>query len=432
MWIFIITLAILFPLRMLWGYLAHRALQNEIAAIRARGEPIDMPDFDVPSIPDSDNAVFYYLQAANSVVRFSELDKAFPHAVPTNADIQTLTLLVDSNQSALNLIYEGAQRRQAAWETSLAKPHARPIPYSHLVQLLTATLFVDYAHQDNEGLIETINDSLRLADALDAPRTEELRIIIAIHLRCRAASIAIALAQRGDVSGPNQARELIRLFLEQQDSDAALARAVELDRAMWFRNYSDIITDPELSFLQTPLVARPVDEQGEAEILSQMSRQLDALSQSNWPAAQARESRLDDDAQTGALAQYIYPDRRIPSVYNAVAKRHFASILYCQSAGIALALRLYRDEHTGKWPDSLNELVPHYLAVIPTDFFSPSGAPIGYDSNAPSGPILHSVGADGVRQILEGFEQNPPAKTTGSDVVIPLTVPRSPSDATGK
>ena len=50
-----------------WSYEADRRMAAEIAAIRARGEPALYEDFDVPPVPDEDNAALSLESAARAI-----------------------------------------------------------------------------------------------------------------------------------------------------------------------------------------------------------------------------------------------------------------------------------------------------------------------------------------------------------------------------
>src|SRR5206468_12112183 len=71
------------------------------------------------------------------------------------------------------------------------------------------------------------------------------------------------------------------------------------------------------------------------------------------------------------------------------------------AAAVSLAAQLYRADHDGHWPPSLDVLVPAYLPAVPRDVYA-SGESMGYrilPHARPDGqdrPIIYSVGTDGI------------------------------------
>jgi hypothetical protein len=108
---------------------------------------------------------------------------------------------------------------------------------------------------------------------------------------------------------------------------------------------------------------------------------------------------------------------------------HFQGLTDRRAAVIALAIRLYRFDHGGNWPRDLNELTPAYLPAIPTDPFSPTDSPFRYKPDAAGGPIIYSVGEDGVddggsEQLIHrsSFSTRPAGIWDRKDAVYHLTL----------
>ena len=105
------------------------------------------------------------------------------------------------------------------------------------------------------------------------------------------------------------------------------------------------------------------------------------------------------------------------------------------AAAVILASKLFYAEH-GRWPTSLEELVPGYLPSVPQDPFAPPGTPMGFRSDGPP-PIVYSVGED---LTDDGGSTAPPADASAEraerlrsyslseyerrDIVFPLYLPR--------
>lgn len=61
----------------------------------------------------------------------------------------------------------------------------------------------------------------------------------------------------------------------------------------------------------------------------------------------------------------------------------------------SLALHLYARDHAGKLPETLKELVPRYLPMVPSDPLAPDSRPLGYLPHRDP-PVLYSVGFNGI------------------------------------
>jgi hypothetical protein len=155
----------------------------------------------------------------------------------------------------------------------------------------------------------------------------------------------------------------------------------------------------------------------------------------NWPAVR------DAMKREPAVAQVPPPQTTLPSYYvgpgpgpaashtKPVDYTRFLSTDVCTSPGfssaraveqtmrlcverrmvaVSLAARLYRADHDGAFPASLDALVPAYLPHVPVDPFSPDNKPLGYvvaRGALPDGgdrPLVYSVGRDGVDDTAAG------------------------------
>jgi len=68
-----------------------------------------------------------------------------------------------------------------------------------------------------------------------------------------------------------------------------------------------------------------------------------------------------------------------------------------RAAAIALAIALYRFDHNGIWPGSLEQLVPTYLPSVPLDPLAGNSQPFKYSGpNAATQRFVYSVGEDGI------------------------------------
>jgi hypothetical protein len=89
-------------------------------------------------------------------------------------------------------------------------------------------------------------------------------------------------------------------------------------------------------------------------------------------------------------------------------------------AAASLAIQLYRADHAGAFPPSLDALVPDYLPRVPQDPLSTGGEPIRYvvaKGALPGGgdrPLVYSVGTDGVDNTAADLKSLPKHPSFGT------------------
>src|SRR5439155_17560734 len=101
------------------------------------------------------------------------------------------------------------------------------------------------------------------------------------------------------------------------------------------------------------------------------------------------------------------------SSLNRAAQTDFRVSAERRFAAVALAARLYALDHAGRYPPSLNALVPDYLPLLPSDPFAADGRALGY-LIAENGkrPIVYSVDENG-RSDTDAKTVFPPAPIYG-------------------
>lgn len=131
-----------------------------------------------------------------------------------------------------------------------------------------------------------------------------------------------------------------------------------------------------------------------ADVLELFTRSADELGEMVSPVKQPA-TRMTDAATQKELAND--PEMQImEGVIKNLVKQIRRITLERQVAAIGLAMALYRQDHSGKWPAQLQELVPQYLPSVPVDPYSHTGAALRYKILADGKrPVVGSVGLDG-------------------------------------
>jgi hypothetical protein len=142
---------------------------------------------------------------------------------------------------------------------------------------------------------------------------------------------------------------------------------------------------------------RPLFVADVARILQIQDQMQAALKEPFWPAARAKFPNFAAMHQGGMIytATHLLSSILVTSL-DRFGETHYRGLTERRAAALALAIALYRSDHNGIWPRSLNELVPNYLPAVPADPFSPTAAPTHYKPDAKGGAIIYSDGKNGI------------------------------------
>jgi len=144
------------------------------------------------------------------------------------------------------------------------------------------------------------------------------------------------------------------------------------------------------------------------ELLTEYLGTVDLPVNEQIAAERALSPRLQAVLNRTTAMQLLLPDLPKVSESFRFEKAYQASLI------VALALERYRQEK-GRWPDSLEDLAPHYLASLPRD--SLTGKPLFY-RRLQDGVVVYSVGLDGKDDGGKLDRQNP--TRLGTDLGIRL------------
>jgi hypothetical protein len=163
------------------------------------------------------------------------------------------------------------------------------------------------------------------------------------------------------------------------------------------------------------LIEPALDLKAEA-LLRETTEAIAALEHAN-EGYRAVVSRLPAQ-RTGATQTGAYPvDWMIFTSmvhhFENSARFHFRSLARRRAAAVAVALRLYAQDHAGAAPGTLKELVPKYLPAVPADPFADGKSPLGYVTSPR--PVVYSVGENGSDDLKNGTWPFPRLPQFGSD-----------------
>jgi hypothetical protein len=408
-WIFLIVLGLLLGLRFVWGYLAHRALEKEIAAIRARGEPTTYSDLDEAAIPDAVNAAWYLNRAANSAVMNSALFDINMDDIVCSRDLSQLGPLADAQQPAIVWIRKASQFPQTQWFTSFANSPNIGQTWNSMRALsgiLQAVAITQHIRGNDAEALRLLHDEICLANGFEQDARGIIPHLFAVGIRAMAADTARDLAYDlviSSDSSPNarsasrqQVRDAITELLDEQPSQQGLIRGLEGERLYAQDLKSKYQPLPNEYSVPWPLL--PLLDVNAVRNLRQDTAYIAAASVPSSSMVMPANHPPMQTINTAATSRSILKALANSGMWSFERRSEMQcqSLVNSRAAAIALAIRLYRFDHGEAFPKSLAQLVPEYLPGIPVDALSPSASLIVYKSETKTGPILYSVGANGV------------------------------------
>lgn len=421
----LVALLVLFILALIvhqvWNYRAGKALERELDAIRAAGDPLTLEELWPPEIePKSENAAYLYQAAFNLLAAggFEEAERSLgevdldddPAAWPeeTAARIRDL---IERYAQPLELIRRAAQMERSRFDLDLTFPGT--VSMEHLIGLSKASRLLRWSallrlrDGDVNGALEDARTAFLLTNAVaDEP--------VIISLLFRSTLINGSLATTELVLGEHQpGPETSRAFLRDLQPAAAslrahLVRVFKGERVAFrtlmapFSGQWDII--PLEMRVAAPYIprrsisaflGRPFIRSMLLGYLNMVPRIVE-ISRADWVDARPLMEALEADAaewETRYMRHYsrIFAAMIVPALIRLkqVETRTEARLA---GAEAALALKLYRADR-GEYPDSLDALAPEFLESVPRDPFA--GEPLKYVREG-EGFLVYSLGPNGV------------------------------------
>ena len=379
----------------LWLYLwPEKAIERELAKIRARGEPVTLEELAPPEIPDAENAALIYEQAFG--VYYEAPRKEGLHLSEilgkdltqwTEEDIEVIREDLEKNEDCLHLLHQAANYDKCRFSLDYSPGYRILLGHLRKMRAQARLLARDALYKAKEGKIDEALESSRASLCLGRGLVDEP---ILISQLVRSALDEITLYRLQKILNENDASpEILRLLLKKldvQESRAAFARSLQGERCCQIDIYEQVIKDPALipqivtnmggrgphSFVSMKgykimgPFARPIFRRDEIFSLNIMQKMID-LAKLPYHQAKADLDKLEQDVRKARfyciLTKELLPVLTHMHLQNA---RHEAKIGLAQ---LALALKIFKAEK-GKYPDSLSELVPDILPELPKDPFT--------------------------------------------------------------
>jgi hypothetical protein len=410
-----------------WGWVVQRQLDAEIATYIAAGQPVYPKDFDLPAVPEADDAAKLYLEACKELTLSQSEDRLLWDLQKTflkySERRDAIRALLKEHAAVLVKLRNARSRDAVDWKRRYRTPMMLTIVspkitgLSKVRDLLRLAAFDAYRRGDIRSAFNYIRDGIALANAIDqqpsiidhlgATATQQRssidveRLLPLIRV-CGTIANAPSCVPRGDIMN------LRDQIAGEPDPQRPLVYAVRTERAFAFDSMNEISSGnvslagmynmtgrpPTASLFPRgfAFIVKPVFIADTLFAVDHLNKTAEAAREPTWPRASRLLARIAPPADfidqwMHAASDIVEPnlDRAILLHYRTVARRRMAAV--------GLAIRLYELDH-GKRPASLAELVPRYLDALPVDPFGDGESTFVYLPDA-VWPRIYTLGPNG-------------------------------------
>ncbi len=425
--------ALLGVARWWWGYEAQRRLNKLIADAHARGEPILLEDFTQHGNNDPDNAAVPLLQALKMFSLTSaerQVNLSFDTAnndAPSKEQTDAVAMLVEHHQTELQLVRQARQRPHVQWEFKFPHP-AFPVKFQARPEVVLGEAIawaglLEHLRGNDREAVEYLRDLLAYATAIDRKVPTPFQHTM-VHLLqddlCRLVlKIPSASLKSNSPDIRVQVEALVAAMLDERSLREQMVQAVHGARAEELDTIESYEHLPSYFFLSK----RPALTYATLRDMPQYAAGVDAARQPTWNQARQRvDLRRTRHVGSHIEALLLPAENEARMTLGPSIEREFVEITEARVAVTALSLQLFKSDHGGRLPESLEQLAPKYLPTVPSDPFRPDAGPLGYLPQRKP-PALYSVG---LNMTDEGGSMRPLHGSFGGrwnaqDAVFPVT-----------
>ena len=438
-WLFCILMTLCLLGISLFGYLSKRHTQNELKkrleTIKAQGYPTAFEDLNdyYPAVKDDENAALLITGLKAKIIEIDLMDRwlgAGSNSIMnatnpfTPEAKQALSGIINSNKTALKLIYEAMDRPRSRYPIHFIKGNSSHFNQFMDIKSAASLLRLEAHHHLAENrkteALHSVQTSILVANTL---KDEPMAISFLVRKACLGISISTLenLLHRSELPPDDLAQIQSELQTVEQKTD--FARIVRGERAYNLGTWDDH-PSINISPFSTPFDNWPdfLKKSGwmiynhggyrEADMLNflMMCDEVEKTSQSPVSEMTAQLEHLKDTWKEGAK---ITLDRtqtaQASSIWLSILGKQIELIAQLRVAQTALAVERFRMEK-GHLPERLEEIAPTYIPTLPQDPYS--GKSLQYKLTT-GGFRVYSIGANKMDE--NGLKKRETSDTNPSD-----------------
>jgi hypothetical protein len=399
----VLAIALLFAIRVIWGFESQYRLNKVRAQLRAQGVQLDPP---IVAVPDSHNAALPTTSAIHAVSLTPEEERIIRQGSPADASVDfaevswdeagkpELRRILAKQAAAFAHMRLAATLPQARWPETTAgldvheqHPIHRSFKLAFVLYAAAVLSFDDGQPTQTLDYFRLILELSRIIDHDPAPNSH----LVAASMRTFTAHGIERFAsqmQFSDGDGSSAAaQKLIALLADDQHTRQANAFAWE----------NEIKHRPVLRYFGRDAILKwwfqPLLDDEKARLMLTMARDMPSVRADNWQTAFHLLPKRTHTSRTMLDDRVLFTSPYQVGSSLMYTSLHFPSLAASRAAWVLLAARIFEARH-GRRPAGLNELVPELLPAVPLDPFAADARPLRF-RNDPTGITLWSVGENG-------------------------------------
>lgn len=359
----------------------------KLDAIREAGYPVTLAELDawyIEPAPTENGALLY----TNAFAALASEETTSP------------TFLAQ-NQETLELLHEAASWKACRYPIDLTKRYDSFVPHLHKLKIcakLLAQAADSHAAQGELDLAtQSLLDGLRLAQSVE----EEPYLISNLLLNATVKTLVTGLESVLDNKALTD-EQLLRLqaAFSEMESKESMTRSMAAERCMGISLLRLPVPDRAKLFSAMKGADNAINKESylnssfpNADFHFFLDRMDECVGATAGPFHMGREaiSQWDAHMSEAKTKGYLFSGTLLPSLGRALYRgaEHVGRVRVTQTA---LAVERFRLAHQNALPDSLAELAPLFIDVVPIDPFD--GQPLRYKKTSPNGFVVYSIGKD--------------------------------------
>lgn len=427
-WVALAVLLITIVVRLAWGMIAWRRLDNQLDAYRRSGQPVDVWELNaqLDKVPPQRNKAVPLETALDEMVLVLDSGVSIedfysqPYGTMFTTHPAEARELFAKNAHTLQLVRKAKDLPDTAWSTRLASGTLGQSLSAkrNLVRLLHFAVAFQFRQGDHQGAISTLRDFMSFSDSIAAPHgfvnclvswtcydmslllIEDYFVQLQVDDPTVSGSGSIVPARRSNVEHVitdllqvDDMREFaIRERLGKRASVLHELQSLEYARVSGVAAWS---TAPWKQVVNTAL--HPIlvlDTLRSVRVYTDLAA---TFHEQTMPLALERFPH--ESTEPGLIGRLVRPCTSSWTLTLYSGERRYVELYYRslarrRMAAIAVAVRLFEIDHQ-RQPEALAELIPDYLAELPLDPMTREGRAFGYKPQEEP-PIMYCVGLDGV------------------------------------